>query len=79
MKGRSIDLWERAVTNLPVDQMVKNVAEHGFNGIYIDRCGFPDRGSALESQLAALLKTQPLVSRNQRLSFFSFAAYPTDP
>ena len=79
MKGREIDVWERAVTSLPVEQMLQAIIAQGFDGIYIDRQGFTDRASALETQLSALLKTQPFVSRNQRLAFFRFSADRSSP
>ena len=75
MRGREGDVWQKWVTSQPVEQMVKTLAESGFAGIYLDRFGFTDEGRGMESKLAALLGGRPLVSHNQRLSFFSLAEY----
>jgi hypothetical protein len=47
----------------------------GFDGITIDRMGFPDQAAGLEARLARLLGVRPLVSGNGRLSFLSMADY----
>jgi phosphoglycerol transferase len=75
MKGREGDAWQQFVTSQPVEQMVKTLAQSDFAGIYLDRYGFADQGSELESKLIYLLDSKPLVSANQRLAFFSLAAY----
>ena len=69
------DAWQQFVTSQPVEQMVKTLAQSDFAGIYLDRYGFSDQGSELESKLTYLLDSKPLVSANQRLAFFSLAAY----
>ncbi len=71
MKGRESDLWQREVARKPVDEMVTNASLVGFTGICIDRLGYADGGTELERQLLELLKTQPLVSDDQRLVFFA--------
>ena len=70
MKGRAGDKWLAVVSREPVDQMLLTIAATGFGGIYIDRFGYPDRASALESQLRSLLGGEPIVSESGRLSFF---------
>jgi hypothetical protein len=47
----------------------------GFNGIYIDRYGFADRGSMITSQLQALLGEPPLLSKDRRLEFFNLTSF----
>jgi hypothetical protein len=49
----------------------------GFNGIYIDRYGFADRGSMITSQLQALLREPPLLSKDHRLEFFDLTPFAT--
>jgi phosphoglycerol transferase len=47
----------------------------GFSGIYLDRDGFADRGAATEAELTRLLGAAPMVSWNNRQSFFDMSAY----
>jgi len=75
MKGRPGDLWQRSLVTKPIGQMVETLALVGFNGIYIDRFGYADRAAELEGQLAELLGVAPVVSPNQRLSFFGMRSY----
>jgi len=75
MRGREGDAWQCWISSQPVEQMVKVLAESGFAGIYLDRFGFTDQGTALESKLAQVLDVRPIVSKNQRLAFFSLAEY----
>jgi phosphoglycerol transferase len=75
MRGRAEDAWQSWVSAQPVEQMVRVLAERGFAGIYVDRFGFPDQGVSLESQLVQVLGGRPIVSNNQRMTFFSMAEY----
>jgi len=70
MKGRETDRWLAAVAGQPVERMLHSVADAGFAGIYIDRYGYADRATALESELSSLLGSGPIVSEGGRLSFF---------
>jgi phosphoglycerol transferase len=71
MKGRDEDRWQRETCQRPTAELVKAIAERGFAGIYIDRRGYVDRAAALEAELTKLLGEVPLVSRNERMSFFA--------
>ena len=75
MSGRTSDLWQQMTTALPLPQMVERVTQAGFSGIYLDRFGYEDQGKNIEEQLSAILNTQPLVSQDQRLSFYNLKAY----
>ncbi|HKB19542.1 MAG TPA: hypothetical protein VKC65_00925 [Gaiellaceae bacterium] len=54
----------------PVPQMVRDVRESGFSGIYVDRFGYADNGAKLEAELTQAVGRPPLVSPDGRLSFF---------
>lgn len=77
MKGRDEDRWQRETCQRPAAELVKAIAERGFAGIYIDRRGYADRAAALEAELSKRLGETPLVSRNERMSFFVLPA--TEP
>ena len=66
---------QREVESKPPAEFVAAIAGAGFKGIWIDRGGYPDEGAALESKLAALLKTRPIVSDDGRRSFFGLPGY----
>ncbi len=75
MKGRAGALWLRDVAELPVDEMIEEIAGKGFKGIYIDRYGFEDNGASIEKQIEDVLKTKPIVSENDRLVFFKIPSH----
>jgi hypothetical protein len=75
MRGRAPDAWVKEVSQLaPADQL-KLLSDAGFDGILIDRFGYPDRGQALEGALAKLLDAPAAVSGDLRQSFFSLTRY----
>ncbi len=80
MRGRDGDSWLKQVVEKPPSEMVKTLALAGFGGIYLDRYGYPDRGMKIEAELSNLLHTNPIVSPNQRLTFFNLAKFrqPTE-
>lgn len=71
VKGRRGDPSPRLVAQPTTQQLVQEVHESGYAGIYIDRRGYPDAAAQLERELAATLGGAPLVSENQHLSFFA--------
>jgi hypothetical protein len=75
MRGRYGAYWNERISKLPTEEMIKTVAIAGFSGVYIDRALYPDKGAKIESELSSLLRSSPLVSRNQRLSFFNLTEY----
>lgn len=75
MKGREGALWQKHVAAEPLNEMVNTLALAGFNGIYLDRYGYVDEGAEIESKLANILETKPLISSNNRLAFYSMTEY----
>jgi len=75
MRDREGDMWQAWVVAKPLHEMVEIIAVTGFNGIYVDRFGYADNAAKLENDLASLLGTTPLVSKNERLAFFNLSAY----
>ena len=74
MRGREADLWNRTVSGEPAREMLAELSRVGFKGIYIDRFGYADHAGALETELAGLLGTTPIVSGDNRLCYFSLGA-----
>ena len=75
IKGREGDLWQRSMSVLPLPEFVERLSFAGFNGIYVDRYGYADKGAATEAELAKLLGTTPLTSSSGRLAFFPLLGY----
>jgi phosphoglycerol transferase len=69
MVGRDIDRWQRRVAADP--NIVQELIDAGFDGIYINRDGFADRAASLETTLARLVDARPIVSSNGQLAFFN--------
>jgi hypothetical protein len=79
MKGRSGD-WLASRANDRPDALVSRAATDGFDGLYVDRFGYADRGAALESDISRVLGgTRPLVSPDQRIAFFDLPPSPLAP
>jgi hypothetical protein len=70
IRGREGDEWQRSVAVLPVPAFAETLAFAGFNGVYVDRSGYEDKGAALESELAAALAVSPVTSGSGRFAFF---------
>ncbi len=75
IKGRIGDEIYRNTAELPAEKMLEAVVALGYSGIYIDRFGYADNGSALEKRIGNILNESPVVSANKRLSFFDLSAY----
>jgi phosphoglycerol transferase len=71
MRDRQDALWEERVAGQPLEMMIRQLAYAGFSGIYVDRYGYSDLGSGIESRLSQQLGEFPLVSEDGRLAFFN--------
>ena len=74
MKGRSADLFFRSLANEPVSFQIDVARRLCFSGIYIDRRGYADNGTAIETQIQQILGKPPmLTSANKQQIFFDLA------
>jgi len=71
IRDRQTDKWQKLVAAKPAKWMLDAIALADFKGIYINRRLYGDGGAKMESELSELLGTQPIVSDNKQLSFFS--------
>ena len=70
MKGRPED-WLATRKSESMEALVSAAVAEGFGGLYIDRLGYPDRGATVEADISRVLDgARPLVSPNERLTFF---------
>ena len=65
-----LNQWKNYHKNIPIEKIINNLSAYGFKGIYIDRFGFEDNGIAIEKALNEKLKSKPIISDNQRMSFY---------
>jgi hypothetical protein len=68
-KGRAED-WVDDLAGMPTATVLDAAAASGFAALYVDRFGYPDGASALESEARARLGSEPFASGSGRLSFF---------
>jgi phosphoglycerol transferase len=72
MRGRDGDRWYAAVAKQAPADLVTTLTCTGFRGLCIDRRGYPlEALLRLEGQLAELLQIQPIISTDDRHSFFT--------
>ena len=70
IQGRPESDWAGGVSfDDPAEQLTR-LASVGVAGVYLDRAGYLDEGRATEAAIAEVLGTDPIVSRDGRLSFF---------
>jgi phosphoglycerol transferase len=77
MRGREGD-WQRQVVELPTKEMLDALAAVGFQGIWIDRLGYPERGAEIEEELGDLLGEEPMVSPDDRFVFFDLRPWAVE-
>lgn len=69
--GTDEDEWDYNTANMNVEDMVAELCDKGFSGIYIDREGYEHKEvEELESQLTEKLGISPIVSNDGTLSFY---------
>jgi phosphoglycerol transferase len=73
-KGRPED-WADDLVGMPTATVLDAAASAGFAGLTIDRLGYADRASALETEVRRRLATEPLVSALGRHAFFDLRSY----
>lgn len=68
------DQWDYDTSESEPSQMVAELKDKGFSGIYINRKGYEteEQWESLESELKEITGNDPMVSNNGTLSFFKF-------
>ncbi len=75
IRGRPDSDWPVAVSRAPTPVLTTLVSAAGFSGIQLDRFGYGDSARALEAELLRLLGEQPVVSADDRYSFWDLRAH----
>lgn len=71
MRGREGDFWNRGLARMTADELVPTLIFAGFEGIVIDRVEMGKKSQTMEAQLDGLLRTKPILSANERFSFYN--------
>jgi phosphoglycerol transferase len=77
MQGRNQDLWEHAINDLPMEEMIKKLSLGGYSGIYVDTTIYPTLEKAQEdiNEISEILNTTPILSENKQLYFFDMRSF----
>lgn len=69
------DAWQKEVSAEPASQMVKDLYQAGFRGIYINRTGYADNADQLQKELESELMVKPIANSDNTLIFFDMSDY----
>lgn len=74
VKGRPGDMFFRTLARQPLARQIEIARRAGFRGVYIDRRGYLDNGTAIEAELTHLLGAGPtVISDNAQQTFYDLA------
>jgi hypothetical protein len=74
MKNRPAD-WQATLAGASPAEIVPRVAGAGFQGLYLDRFGYPDDGRTTEAQISRVLSARPLSSFDRRMLLWDLRPY----
>lgn len=75
MKGRFADAWIYNMANKNTSELVSDLALAGFNGIYVNRTGYEDKGVRLEEELQQIIGMKPLENIDKTIAFYNLVEY----
>lgn len=71
VKGREIDSWQKEISELPVEQQIKELKASGFTGIYIDTAAYTEEElKELQDRLRQVVGEEHLTSPNGRMLYY---------
>lgn len=74
MTGRPQD-WSSQTQTLPVPTLLDGIIAAGFDGLWIDRLGYVDGGTAIIQEVQSLVGEPPMASRDGTFVFFDLRQY----
>jgi phosphoglycerol transferase len=75
MVGRPGAMWQQCAVEKPIKQMLPLLCSAGFAGLWVDRDGTFCADPALETEIASILQTAPVVSEDGRYAFYNLVDY----
>jgi phosphoglycerol transferase len=73
-RGRASD-WQAQLVELATPRMLDAITAVGFDGLWIDTLGYPNRAEELIAEVSQATGEAPLVSPNLRFVFFDLRGY----
>jgi hypothetical protein len=70
LNGRTTQIWQQSISQLPVQALVDIVTISGFKGICLDRRGYTDWGVDMIRRLSDILGVQPSFTSESGIAFF---------
>lgn len=70
MRGRTGDNWHRALSQLPLSDLLNEARQAGFGGVWVDRQALADGGNSLDAEFRALGLNKVLTSADASLAFY---------
>lgn len=75
VKGREGDQWQKEVAAKPTRLMLRELAQAGFQGVYLNRKGYADGAKKIEQELRDELRVAPRMNVDNSLLFFDMTDY----
>jgi len=75
MRGTPGELWARRTSSKPISEMLESLVIMDFDGIYLDRWGYPDSACKLVDEIRIHTETNPYRSEDGRMIFFPLRRY----
>ncbi len=75
VKYREGEVWQKQVAAKPINEMIEALCFAGYSGLWIDRFGYQDKDAKIEPELKNLLSVSPMVSNNERFSFYDLTPF----
>ena len=76
LKGREEDEWNKTVSELPPQEMIDELIDKGFTGIYIDTRAYEENAlNELKAGIEQVLQEEPLYSEGNTLMFYNLYPY----
>jgi phosphoglycerol transferase len=76
-RGRAAD-WQAQVVQQATPEMLDAITAVGFDGLWIDTLGYPNRAAAIIEEVESATGEAPITSSNGRFVFFDLRAYQRD-
>jgi len=76
-RGRAAD-WQKQVVQLATPKMLDAITAVGFDGLWIDTLGYPNRATEIIDEVQAATGEAPITSPNGRFVFFDLRGYQRD-
>jgi phosphoglycerol transferase len=75
MKGRPSEVWQKMIAAKPANEMIESIVLSGFQGLYLNRNGYDQNPSLIETEVGGLVGAPRFVSKDGKLIFFDLREF----